>query len=570
MKKIIVSLSVIAAFLLAVLMVLILTEGQQPVTVTPTGGVQAPSQGGVVIQATTTEPVPTTTAEPTLPPFEPGKTSLSDPANWNFTWEILVDKEQVDSYTREEPIFFESGDYFALPGVASFRGGNYRTDASYGTADITQKTISQVYKGEVGYLSDPEWIGCGWTGQPLVVQWDAETRAIMNLYDEKKEKDGLVELIYAKMDGRIHFYDMEDGSQTRKPVKLGMVFKGSGALDPRGYPLMYVGAGLAQGSKLQRLFVVSLIDGSILYEYCGRDNTAYRKWSAFDSSPLVDAETDTLIWPCENGQLYTFKLNTVYDKEAGTISVTPDAPVKTRYKDDYFEQDRYLGYEGSVTAVENYLYIGDNAGMFQCIDINTMELVWAQDIVDDVNATAAFEWTDDGRGYLYVGPSKDYSNDGKKKGDLPICKIDAQTGEIIWQHIVNCGTYDGCAGGTMGSPLLGRKGTTLEGIVIFAMARTPGAWDSVIYALDTETGEVIWEYETKDYTWSSPVGIYGKDGTGYLFQVDNEGRCYLMDGATGQVLNTFELNAHIEASPVVFGNLVAIGTRHSFYILKVE
>ena len=568
MKKTIIILSAVAVVMLLVVALLLLTGGEEakPAPTTTVATTEEP---------TTQTTVPPTTLPPeteppeTEPPFQPHMTATSDPALWNTVWEVLVDKEVVESYTREQPITFEDDNYFAVPGVASFRGGNYRADASYGTADITEKTINQIWSMNVGFLSDPEWVGCGWTGQPLVVQWDAQTREHMNLYEDKKNKEGLVEVVYAKMDGRVHFFDIEDGSATRDPIKLGMVFKGSGALDPRGYPLLYVGAGLQQGSKLQTIFVVSLIDGSILYEYCGRDGTAYRLWSAFDSSPLVDAETDTLIWPCESGQIYTFKLNTEYDQENGTITVNPDAPVKSRYTNDYYKEGRYIGYESSPNMVDNYLYIGDNAGAFHCVDINTMELVWAQDILDDVNATAAFEWGDDHRGYLYIGPSKDYSAKGNT-ADLPICKLDAQTGEILWTKIVNCGTYDGCAGGTMGSPMLGREGSNIEDLVIFAMARTPGAWDSVVYALDKNTGEVVWEYETGSYTWCSPVGIYSEDGTGYVFQIDNEGMCYLIDGATGKVESTYNMKVHVEASPVVYNDRVVIGTRFGVVLFDIN
>ena len=107
--------------------------------------------------------------------------------------------------------------------MPTFRGTNYRTDGSYGTAEVLNEDIKKVWSMNVGYLNDPIWIGCGWTGQPLVVQWDEETRQIMNLHEDKKNKEGLTEVIYAKMDGRVHFFDIEDGSETRKPLKLGMV-----------------------------------------------------------------------------------------------------------------------------------------------------------------------------------------------------------------------------------------------------------------------------------------------------------------------------------------------------------
>ena len=513
----------------------------------------------------TTAPTEETVPAVTEPPFSPAYTDSSDPANWNMEWKIISGNNIVDSYTREDPIFFEDGDYFALPGVATFRGSNYRTDASYGTADITQGNISQIWKMTVGYLDTIDWVGCGWTGQPLVVQWDAETRAIMNLYEDKKEKENLVEAIYAKMDGRVHFIDMEDGSYTRDPLYIGMVFKGSGAIDPRGYPILYVGAGLERGGAVQRIYAISLIDGSILYEISGYHQYAPRYWFAFDGAPIVDGETDTLIWGGESGLLYTIKLNTNYDKEAGTISMAPDEPVMTAYTDDYHRQGRYAGYEASVTAVGNYLFLGDNGGMLQCVDVNTMELIWAQDIRDDINATPLFDWGKDGRGYLYVAPSMDYV-----RGDLPLCKIDAQTGEILWSHEMECYTDPDVPGGTLASPLLGRNGTNMEDLIIFSVGRSPNLWTGQVVALHKETGEVVWQTATGNYMWSSPIALYTEDGRGYIFQADASGTCYLMDGQTGKILNTVSLGQTVESSPVAFGNRVILGSRSYIHLFEIS
>jgi hypothetical protein len=43
-----------------------------------------------------------------------------------------------------------------------------------------------------------------------------------------------------------------------------------------------------------------------------------------------------------------------------------------------------------------------------------------------------------------------------------------------------------------------------------------------------------------------------------------------MDGTNGEVKDTFELEAHIEASPVVYNDRLVIGTRESVVILKFE
>ncbi|MFR5914587.1 MAG: hypothetical protein ACLUGJ_05435 [Blautia wexlerae] len=41
----------------------------------------------------------------------------------------------------------------------------------------------------------------------------------------------------------------------------------------------------------------------------------------------MDAETDTLIYPGENGILYLIRLNTKYDLNSGTLSIDPGRTV---------------------------------------------------------------------------------------------------------------------------------------------------------------------------------------------------------------------------------------------------
>ena len=40
-----------------------------------------------------------------------------------------------------------------------------------------------------------------------------------------------------------------------------------------------------------------------------------------------------------------------------------------------------------------------------------------------------------------------------------------------------------------------------------------------------------------------------------------EGELLLIDGATGEVVDAVDLDSHTEASPVVYGSTVVIGTR---------
>lgn len=518
------------------------------------------------------ESIPETTEAPTEDPrlsFSPHKTEDTDPDNFGITWEIIANEEIVDSFTREDPISFSlDTEYFALPGVATFRGNALRDDAVYGTQTITDGKLSKVWSHAIGSLDGHG--GCCWTGQPLIVQWDEETKQIMNLYDSKKQKEGLVEVIYATLDGQIHFYDLDDGSKTRDPISMGMNFKGAGSLDPRGYPLLYVGSGYNTFGKNARMFIVSLIDGSILFEGGNKDSFSLRSsWTAFDSSPLVDAETDTLIWPGETGILYTYKLNTQYDKSAGTITVAPEATARVRYTSDYSKAGRYLGMESSASIVDKYLYVSENGGLMFCMDLNSMELIWAQDTKDDSNSSPVFEWGKDGKGYIYTAPSLHWTATNNK-GSVSIYKLDAETGEIIWTYEKDCVRDGNISGGVQATPVLGRKGSSIDGMVIYNIACTPSFYKGVITALDTATGEVIWEVSTGNYAWSSPVALYTESGKAYIFTANASGKAMLLDAETGTTISTIDLTGTTEASPVVYNNSIVIGTRDNLYCLKVS
>jgi outer membrane protein assembly factor BamB len=118
--------------------------------------------------------------------------------------------------------------------------------------------------------------------------------------------------------------------------------------------------------------------------------------------------------------------------------------------------------------------------------------------------------------------------------------------------------------------VLGKVGTDIEGLVIYSVGRTPGPWEGFLVALDKETGEVVWEISSGNYTWSSPVALYTEDGRSYLFLANASGVCRLVEGATGEVLQTLSLKQTVEASPVVYGNMVILGTREGVYGIRVD
>lgn len=522
-------------------------ETTAPPTPSTTEATTVPTTEATTVP-TTVETEPPTEPEPT---FEPAASADTDGSKWNIKWEINAGSSVVDSFQRQESIDFgDASEYYALPGVPSFRGNNYRNGSTYGTAQIANETLTNIWTRNVGGFNS--WYGVGWTGQPLVVQWDEETKQHLGMYEEKKTKEGLVEVIATTLDGNIYFYDLEDGSYTRDPMWLGMNVKGTASLDPRGWPVLYVGSGINYNGY-PKMYVISLIENKVLYSQSGGDTFAKRGWYAFDSSPMISAEADTVIWPGESGVLYTLKLNTQYDPQTGSLNVAPETVAKTRYSSN---TGRTLGYEASVIIVGKYAFLGDNGGLFFCFDLNTMELIWTQNVQDDVNATPVFEWGNDGNGYIYLGTSMEYGN-----GISRIFKLNASNGEIVWERAFDKIVYNkDVSGGVLSSPLLGQKGTDLEGMIVFAVGKTPNDTKGLLVALDTETGESIWESPMSNYAWSSIVAFYTDEGKGYIVLGDSAGTVRLIN-KDGEVLSSVNLGSNIEASPVVFGDTLVVGTR---------
>ena len=516
----------------------------------------------------TAVPTPTPTPEPTptpvgLPDFEPHSVEDTRPDKLISSTAIMVDGELVEDYESEYEILFDLPErYTELEGVIGFRGNNFRTGAAYGTADVSSKTISTLWTRSTSGLSDTDgsyWTGSGWTGQPLIVKWPDDTRKNMTaMYDWAKEKNDLVEVIYCTLDGHVYFYELSTGEYTRDPLNLGFNFKGAGALDPRGYPILYVGAGVDSVNGRSRAFVVNLIDNSVMFEFGHNETFANRGWHMFDSSPLVSAETDQLIYPGENGILYIIHLNTKYNEQTGELSVDPDNIVKWKYSGVRSGSRYWLGVESSAAVINNYIFLADNGGNLMCLDLNTLELVWVQDTLDDTNCSPVVD-IEDGHPYIYISTSFHYGWRSYSTAAIPIWKIDAETGEIVWRTDYTCYTVQDLSGGVQGTIAVGKN--ELSDMIFVPIARTPGASSGTLVALNKETGEEVWKKETTMYSWSSPVDFYDKDGNGYLIYCNSGFNMFLLDGKTGEELDYINLGGNIEASPAIYGNYVVVGTR---------
>ena len=498
----------------------------------------------------------------------------------------LNNEDQVlDSAPRQMGLSLVNKDvYTDMTGVITFGGNPYRDSFAFGTATVTLKSLQITWQSIVGKLG--EYAGTSWTGQPLLVKWKPEVLATLGVSDIYKATEDFIEVIYPSADGNIYFFDLLTGGQSRQPIPVGMSLFGTASLDPDGRPMLYVGSGLmkknARGTEVSYYYAVNLITNKVEYEFGGRDYFAYRsKWNAFDSTPLII--NDTLIQPSEGGIIYFVTLNTKYDAERGTISINPGARVKYRYTGPNYNANdangkRWYGFESSPAVFRNYLFITDNGGHLQCIDTDTLKLLYAVDLEGDTDASPVLE-EDGAAGTLFVYTA---SQTNVQAADLPagwgyatMKKIDALTGQVVWSKdrisYVGNGSYKS---GCRATPHVGRGNISNLLICAFSGAGIPvvdenGAVSSYTYggrlvAFDKTDGTVIWSIETDgsaDYV-SSPLVVYTDRGDAYLIACDRSGKVNLYDAATGgmALCSALDLGGRIDSTPAAFGNYLVVGT----------
>ena len=509
---------------------------------------------------------PTLTEQEEIEDFHITNTAQTKPSKWMEFTNLSVNGtilKEIKDYKPAETITFDSGSKYAqVEGVLTFRGNNFRDTSSYGQAAMSKYKLKELWNFPTGSMSvkGKYWSGNGWTGQPLLVHWPAATKKHMNMKSWAKEDDSLVEVIYAGMDGHVYFLDMKSGKETREAMNLGYVFKGAGALDPRGYPILYVGAGYDSSQGTSRAFIINLLDCTVMYEYGNDDSFSLRgHLSYFDSSSLVDAETDTLIQPGENGILYLMKLNTSYNENKGTLKIKPGSIVKWRYKGKRNNGSTYwLGMESSAAIYKGYLYVAENGGHLMCLDLNTMKLKWVQDILDDSNSTPVLS-VEDNKLYLYVSTSFHKGWRSSTTAEVPIWKIDASDGSIIWTKSYICSSVEDASGGVQSTIAVGHN--SLDDYIYVTVGRTGGTSRGVLACLKKKSGTVVWE-QAGPYTWSSPVCVYNTDGKDQVLYARSDSKLLMVDGISGKTNSEISLGGgNVESTPAVYENILVVGTR---------
>ena len=109
-------------------------------------------------------------------------------------------------------------------------------------------------------------------------------------------------------------------------------------------------------------------------------------------------------------------------------------------------------------------------------NVNQLQMVWTRDLATDTGEITPLAYD----GVLYVPQDSDV-----------IEAIDAVTGDLIWEYLPDYpeDTFDYVTGAARNN----------RNIAIFANLIINSRADGFVFALDAQTGEIVWETEVFDY-----------------------------------------------------------------------
>lgn len=517
-----------------------------------------------IVPTSTPEPTaePTATPLPTASPVPVGTANAAEGKSadeMKIISSVYTGKKKVSGFTRTAEINMPDSDYYRLwkEGIFTFRGDAYHQNASQGSPKngINENTLKIAWSYPVGgmQIKSGSVYGFGYMSQPAIIKWYKEAREFMNFNADKKDVKGLTEVIYASQDGNIYFLDLADGKETREKMKLGFPMNSAVSVYPSSIPIFSVGqnASFLKNRQVESGFrLFSLLDQKRIYFIDGKDKNAYFSNATFDGTALFDRFSDSMVVAGENGILYTVMLNSDFKHSVPSLSISPTIDKFISIKKG--QPKKLVGKESSVSMLGKYAYMVDSYGLLQCVDVNTMSVVWATELGDNVDTTIAIDVIDENNAYLYLGNTLQNRNKGN---EIQIFKINAYTGETIWSRSFNANYSKKKIVGALASPVVGNG--ILEDIVIFTISDSDSSSYSI--ALKKDNGEEIWKKRLEDYSVSSPIVIY-EDANAFEIQGDSSGNLYMIDAKTGEELHVIKLDGAIESSPAAYNGNIVVGT----------
>jgi outer membrane protein assembly factor BamB len=239
-----------------------------------------------------------------------------------------------------------------------------------------------------------------------------------------------------------------------------------------------------------------------------------------------------------------------------------------------------FGTHATPAIADGTLYTSGYDGAVYAIDTGDGEMQWRRKISDAIGSSPAYY---DGRIYI---ATEFYDPSGG------MAMLDAATGEVLWEdfrmtnHAHSITGIDpergvfaaGCNDGRLyvwelGQPPTFRgafdTGEPIKGPVCMHDGRAIfGSWDDTVYAVDLETLEADWRYETGGDVMAG-AALHPDTGVAVIGSGDDY--LHAIDLATGDRRWRFETGGYILGSPVVAGDTVLAGSYDStLYAVRVE
>ncbi len=423
-------------------------------------------------------------------------------------------------------------------GVLQFRGNPQRN--YYGSGPIPDRPEVVWRYPESAMCSSSsvgeetrQWCGTGWTGQPVV--W--------------VRPDGITEIIFGAYDRAVHFVDARTGLDTRPPFVTGDLIKGSVTLDPDGFPLLYF------GSRDNKLRILGL-DTDVPYEIWSLDSADHPGiWNNdWDSNPsIVDG---VLYEGGENGFFFAIELNRTLD--ADRVAVDPIILAKVPgWNQELINAvgDSNASIESSIAIHNQRAYFTNSAGRVVGLDISNIRQGEAPVVFDfwagdDIDATPII----DDEGFVYISVELErFLPRSSVVGQIAKLNPFTDGNPIEWS--VSVPGVDGDDGGLWSTPALGNG-------VLYASTH-PGN----LLAIDTDSGEIMWQEPIGWHAWSSPILI---DQT-LLVAVNCDAGGALRAYDVTQPFAPQRLweqplgSGCIESTPTVFDGYIYVGSRDGFF-----
>lgn len=190
----------------------------------------------------------------------------------------------------------------------------------------------------------------------------------------------------------------------------------------------------------------------------------------------------------------------------------------------------------SPSVADNTVYFGSNDGVIYALNARSGKLIWQFKTGNRVMGRPTLD-----RGHLYV-----LSDDGY------LYKLDRRSAKEVWKSDTH--------GGAVARDLPGKKSEAYDYLTSAASVAGGlvyiGSADKRVYAVDAETGQEKWHFDTQGIVRSTPAAA---GGLVYFGSFDHN--IYALDARTGALRWKYDTLKEVVSSPLVVEGTVYIGSR---------